>query len=62
MAALSKPNQANMIREGMLAAFAKDVKDNIPDKDYWDDCKKSKTMFSSDDVKKMKELCKGQKK
>ena len=42
-----------MIREGMLAAFAKDVKNNIPDKDYWDDCKKSKTMFSSDDVKKM---------
>lgn len=32
MAAMAKPNEANIIRDGMLAAFANEVKKSIPDK------------------------------
>ena len=62
MAAFAKPNEANMIREGMLAAFAQEVKKSIPNKEYWDECRRSKTMFSPEDVVNMKNMCKGQKK
>ena len=62
MAAMTKPSEANIIRDGMLAAFANEVKKSIPDKSYWDECRKSKNMFSSEDIENMKEMCKGQKK
>lgn len=62
MAAITKPNEANIIRDGMLAAFAQEVRKNIPDKKYWDECEKSKTLFSSEEITDMKNLCKGQKK
>lgn len=62
MAAMAKPNEANIIRDGMFAAFANEVKKSIPDKSYWDECRKSQNVFSSEDIENMKEMCKGQKK
>lgn len=62
MAEMAKSNEANIIRDGMLTAFANEVKMSIPDKSYWDECRKSKDMFSSEDIENMKEMCKGQKK
>ena len=62
MAEMAKSNEANIIRDGMLTAFANEVKMGIPDKSYWDECRKSKDLFSSEDIENMKEMCKGQKK
>ena len=62
MAEMAKSNEANIIRDGMLTAFANEVKMSIPDKSYWDECKRSKNMFSSEDIENMKEICKGHKK
>lgn len=62
MVEMAKSNEANIIRDGMLTAFANEVKMSIPDKSYWDECRKSKDMFSSEDIENMKEMCKGQKK
>ena len=62
MAEKAKSNEANIIRDGILTAFANEVKMSIPDKSYWDECRKSKDMFSSEDIENMKEMCKGQKK
>lgn len=61
MAVITKPNEANIIKNGMLTTFAKEVKMNIPDEDYWEECKMSKNLFSSEDIKNMKNMCKGQK-
>ena len=38
MAEKAKSNEANIIRDGMLTAFANEVKMSIPDKSYWDEC------------------------
>lgn len=62
MAEKAKSNEANIIRDGMLTAFANEVKMSIPDKSYWDECKRSKNMFSSENIENMKEICKGHKK
>ena len=62
MAEKAKSNEANIIRDGMLTAFANEVNMSIPDKSYWDECRKSKDMFSSEDIENMKEMCKGHKK
>lgn len=61
MAEKAKSNEANIIRDGMLTAFANEVKMSIPDKSYWDECKRSKNMFSSENIENMKEICKGHK-
>lgn len=55
MAMAVKPSEANTIRPGQLKAFAKIVKESIPDKSYWEECKDS-CSFSDEETKKMKEL------
>ena len=55
MAMAIKPNEANIIRSGQLKAFAELAKSSIPNKAYWDECKKASS-FTESEIKKLKEL------
>ncbi len=62
MAMAMKPNEASVIKKGMLSAFLSELNNNNVTKDYWHECETSRNIFSSSDIEKMKQMCKHGKK
>ncbi len=60
MAMAMKPNEATIIKKGMLSSFLKTLNANKVSEDYWTECEASRTVFSSSDVEKMKKMCNGE--
>ncbi len=58
MAIVMKPNEASIIKKGMLSAFLSELSNSNVTKDYWAECEASRNAFSASDIEKMKQMCK----
>lgn len=61
MALTMKPNEATIIKKGMLKSFMKELQKNKVTEEYWAECAASKNAFSPSDVEIMKKMCNGEK-
>ena len=59
MAMIIKPNEATIIKKDMLSSFLAELCANEVTKEYWNECRSSRTLFSSSDMEKMKKMCDG---
>ena len=50
-------DRANIIKEGMLPAFLHDLDSHKTTKEYWDECKIARDVFTPEDIHKMKMMC-----
>lgn len=60
MAMAIKPNEATIIKKGMLPVFLSELHANRVSKEYWKECEASRDIFSSSDLEKMKKMCNGE--
>ena len=60
MAMAIKPNEATIIKTGMLPSFLSELHANKITKEYWKECETSRNIFSSSDLDKMKKMCNGE--
>lgn len=58
MAMAIKPNEASIIKKGMLPAFLRELNNSRVAEDYWNECEASRNAFSPSDIEKMKQMCK----
>ena len=61
MAIAMKPNEATIIKTGMLPAFLNELQENKVTKEYWEECETSRTFFTPSDIEEMKRMCNGEK-
>ncbi len=60
MAMAMKPNEATIIKKGMLSSFIKALNASKVSEDYWTECEASRNIFSSSDIEEMKKMCNGE--
>ena len=60
MAMAIKPNEATIIKTGMLPSFLSELHANKVTKEHWKECETSRNIFSSSDLDKMKKMCNGE--
>ena len=60
MALTMKPNEATIIKKGMLKSFLYELQENKVTEEYWAECAASKNAFSSSDIERMKKMCNGE--
>lgn len=60
MAMAIKPNEATVIKKGMLPSFLNELCANKVNKEYWNECAASRSVFSSSDIEEMKKMCNGE--
>lgn len=56
IATTTSRNYATIIRHEKREAFAKKMKDSIPTKEFWSDCKRAGQSFDEDEIKRMREI------
>jgi hypothetical protein len=61
MAITAKPDEATIIKNEMLSEFIDELYNNKVSNEYWEECSKSRTFFSDDDIDKMKQMINGKK-
>ncbi len=49
-------NYATIIRHEKREAFAKMMRDSIPTKEFWNDCKRARESFDDEEIKRMREI------
>lgn len=59
MAMAIKPNEATIIKKGMLSSFLNELCTQKVTEEYWNECAASRDIFSSSDIEKMKKMCNG---
>lgn len=60
MAMAIKPNEATVIKKGMLPSFLNELRASKVNKEYWNECAASRSVFSSSDIEEMKKMCNGE--
>ena len=60
MAMAIKPNEATVIKKGMLPSFLNELHASKVNKEYWNECAASRSVFSSSDIEEMKKMCNGE--
>lgn len=59
MAMAIKPNEATIIKKGMLSSFLSELCAQKVTEEYWNECAAARDIFSSSDIEKMKKMCNG---
>lgn len=59
MAMAIKPDEATIIKKGMLSSFLSELCAQKVTKEYWNECAAARDVFSSSDIEKMKKMCNG---
>lgn len=54
-----KPTPANIIKKNMLSSFLKELDANKATKEYWEECRESQSVFTPDELERMKRMCDG---
>lgn len=57
MAMMIKPNEATIIKKGMLSSFLNDLHNSKTTKEFWNECEASRNAFSTSDIEQMKKMC-----
>ena len=57
---MTKINEATIIKFEKLSPFMKELNANKVSKDYWNECRASKNLFSSSEIERMKKRCNGE--
>ena len=60
VAMIIKPSEATIIKKDMLSSFLTELCANEVTKEYWNECRASRNLFSSSDMERMKKMCNGE--
>ncbi len=60
MALAIKPNEATIIKKGMLSSFLNELHESKVTEEYWAECAAARKTFSSSDIERMKKMCNGE--
>lgn len=58
--AINKPDEATIIKKDAMALFMQQLRSQKATKDYWEECAKARTAFSTSEIERMKKMCNGE--
>jgi len=58
--AINKPDEATIIKKEAMSLFLQQLRSQKATEDYWEECAKARTAFSTSEIERMKKMCNGE--